>query len=199
MSFKCIFNSVYQNDAIVLTEEVGTAQKNSVVKRAPVSKKILLLTKPFGRGTDFQVHDKIVTNNGGPHAVQTFLSQQKSQEKQIMGRTARQGADGSYTMVLIDSELKNMRLRWMISKNKARMVYCMDAGNERFVKEAKTSHDKAERLFQVLKASNEIEVKKLLIDENRVAFVDGGTVKIPIAMDQWLMNTKIQKYSANNV
>ena len=59
----------------------------------------------------FQVHNKIVKNNGGPHAVQTFLSEQKSEEKQIMGRTAKQGADGSYSVVLIDSELEKYEIK----------------------------------------------------------------------------------------
>lgn len=36
--------------------------------------KITLMTKSFGRGTDFQVYDPNVNNNGGAHIIQTFLS-----------------------------------------------------------------------------------------------------------------------------
>ena len=31
------------------------------------------MTKSFGRGTDFDVIDKEVANNGGPHVIQTFF------------------------------------------------------------------------------------------------------------------------------
>ena len=37
--------------------------------------------------------------------IQTFVSEQESEERQIKGRTARQGGHGSYSMVLIRSEL----------------------------------------------------------------------------------------------
>jgi len=34
------------------------------------------------------------------HVIQTFLSEELSEEIQIKGRAARQGQDGSYSMVL---------------------------------------------------------------------------------------------------
>ena len=40
------------------------------------------MTKSFGRGTDFDVIDKEVANNGGPHVIQTFFSEEKREEKQ---------------------------------------------------------------------------------------------------------------------
>ena len=46
--------------------------KNGIIKRASTPKKVLLLTKAFGRGTDFQVHDKIVRNNDGPLIICQF-------------------------------------------------------------------------------------------------------------------------------
>ena len=51
-------------------------------------------------------YDVIVTMNGGPHVIQTFLSEELSEEMQIRGRTARQGGRGSYSMVLRESSLK---------------------------------------------------------------------------------------------
>ena len=63
----------FQGNVLVLTGEASKDEKNSIVNSAPVSKKILLLTKAFGRGTDFQVHDKIVKYNGGPHVIHSTV------------------------------------------------------------------------------------------------------------------------------
>jgi hypothetical protein len=38
------------------------------------------LTKCFGRGTDFIARDDIVAANGGVHVIQTFLSEELSEE-----------------------------------------------------------------------------------------------------------------------
>ena len=61
--------------------------------------KITLMTKSFGRGTDFQVYDPNVNDNGGVHIIQTFLSLEYSEEIQIMGRTNRQNSNGSYEAI----------------------------------------------------------------------------------------------------
>jgi Mg-chelatase subunit ChlD len=47
-----------------------------------------------------------VEENGGVHVIQTFLSKEKSEEIQIQGRTARQGKEGSFQMILLDADLK---------------------------------------------------------------------------------------------
>jgi hypothetical protein len=42
--------------------------------------KISLMTKSFGRGTDFQVYDPKLNNDiGGVHIIQTFLSLDQSE------------------------------------------------------------------------------------------------------------------------
>jgi len=38
--------------------------------------------------------------------IQTFLSETESEEIQIKGRTARQGKSGSFSFVLLDSDLE---------------------------------------------------------------------------------------------
>jgi preprotein translocase subunit SecA len=43
----------------------------------------------FGRGTDFICFDKDVDAAGGVLVIQTFLSEDYSEEVQIKGRTAR--------------------------------------------------------------------------------------------------------------
>ena len=65
-----------------------------------------MLTKVLGRGTDFVCHDESVINSGGIHVIQTFLSDQLSEEVQIKGRSARQGDPGSYAMILLDQSLE---------------------------------------------------------------------------------------------
>lgn len=59
----------------------------------------------FGRGTDFFCKDEAVENNGGVHIIQTFLSEEISEEIQIQGRTARQGKQGTYQLILLETDL----------------------------------------------------------------------------------------------
>jgi hypothetical protein len=61
---------------------------------------VTLLTRDFGRGTDFMCSDDDVRRDGGVHVIQTFLSEELAEELQIKGRTARQDNPGSYCMVL---------------------------------------------------------------------------------------------------
>ena len=37
---------------------------------------VTLLTREYGRGTDFISYDDNVNNNGGVHVLQTFLSEE---------------------------------------------------------------------------------------------------------------------------
>ena len=92
----------------IITEEVSSSptEKDMLIKRATKSGQVTLLTRIFGRGTDFVCRDQTVISNGGVHVIQTFFSEELSEEIQIMGRTARQGKDGSYGMVLLDSSLE---------------------------------------------------------------------------------------------
>jgi preprotein translocase subunit SecA len=40
------------------------------------------------------------------HVISTFLSREESEEVQIKGRTARQGNNGTFNLVLLDEDLK---------------------------------------------------------------------------------------------
>jgi len=93
----------------VFTEESTQSEKETLVKRTN-SGQITLMTIAFGRGTDFVCRDNIVIDNGGVHVIQTFLSAEISEEIQIRGRTARQGAKGSYSRVLKDTELERFQI-----------------------------------------------------------------------------------------
>ena len=76
------------------------------IKRAATVGKVTLLTRTFGRGTDFICRNQQLLLNGGIHVLQTFFSEELSEEYQIMGRGARQGDRGSYRMILLDKDLE---------------------------------------------------------------------------------------------
>ncbi len=51
---------------------------------------LTLMTREFGRGTDFKIYDKSVKrDDSGVTIIQTFLSQDINEEIQIKGRVAR--------------------------------------------------------------------------------------------------------------
>jgi hypothetical protein len=96
--------------AFCLTEQTSLEEKESRIKSATVSGRVTLFTRTFGRGTDFICYDQSVLSNGGTHVIQTFLSQEISEEVQIKGRTARQGNKGSYSMILLDRDLEKFQI-----------------------------------------------------------------------------------------
>ena len=53
---------------------------------------------------------KLAMQAGGVHVIQTFVSEDRSEEIQIQGRTARQGKSGSYTQILSYTEVSSFEL-----------------------------------------------------------------------------------------
>ena len=90
----------YSKDFIEIPEHVNPIEKETFVMQASTLKKVTLLTRDFGRSTDFVLFDERVSKNGGIHVIQTFLSGELSKEIQIKGRAAGQGDDGSYSLIL---------------------------------------------------------------------------------------------------
>jgi len=90
----------------LLTEDMRPHEKDFIINKAATAGQITLSTAVFGRGTDFFCKDDSVEKNGGVHIIQTFLSEEVSEEVQIQGRTARQGKRGSYQMILLESDLE---------------------------------------------------------------------------------------------
>ncbi|CAJ1966717.1 unnamed protein product [Cylindrotheca closterium] len=89
----------------VLSEDMMASEKDFVINKAATAKQITICPAVFGRGTDFFCKDSKVENSGGVHVIQTFLSEQRSEEVQIQGRTARQGKQGSYKLILLEHDL----------------------------------------------------------------------------------------------
>jgi len=94
-------SSVIKNAIKVLTERTPDVNKKSIIGRAASLGSITIMSAEFGRGIDFKCYNgDVVDKLGGVHVLQTYLSPTQSEEKQNKGRTARQGAKGSYSMVL---------------------------------------------------------------------------------------------------
>ncbi|EFA77015.1 hypothetical protein PPL_09767 [Heterostelium album PN500] len=98
----------------------STTDRDTVIKKATTSRQVTLITRSFGRGVDFIVNDDKVIANGGVHVIQTFLSEEITEEIQIKGRTARQGQKGSYKMILLKSDLIKMGMteKWLEDEKK---------------------------------------------------------------------------------
>jgi hypothetical protein len=80
------------------------------VRKATHAGQVTLLSREHGRGLDFHCTDKKVDELGGLHVVQTFLSEELSEEIQIRGRTARQKNKGSFQMILLAKDLEKFEI-----------------------------------------------------------------------------------------
>jgi hypothetical protein len=92
----------------LLTPGIDAPGMNQIMSVATMTSSVTLATRDFGRGLDFVCHDNAVEKNGGMWVVQTFLSTAKSEEIQIMGRTARQQKSGQYFLVVNAEDTKNV-------------------------------------------------------------------------------------------
>jgi hypothetical protein len=79
-----------------ITETIAASEKESAFLQATQAGAITLMIRDFGRGTDFKCFDSKMLDAGGVHVIQAFFSIEISEEIQMKGRTARQGAEGSY-------------------------------------------------------------------------------------------------------
>ena len=89
----------------LLKEDMDAAHKDFTISKAATTGQKTISTAVFGRGTDFFCKDDRVQNAGGVHVIQTFFSEQESEQIQIQGRTARQGKKGTYQIILLESDI----------------------------------------------------------------------------------------------
>ncbi|ETO30348.1 hypothetical protein RFI_06774, partial [Reticulomyxa filosa] len=177
--------SPIKDDAIVMTEEISPDAKESFIKRATSSGQVGLFTKAFGRGTDFYCRDQIVAANGGPHVIQTFLSEELSEEVQIKGRTARQGKPGSYSLMLCDKSLEKFSITQqdienarnlgnfysMLDAKRNEFFKAQYAENKKFVEYASKEHELGEKLITAVKKNDVNTVKKISPNSFEMQFV----------------------------
>ncbi|KAL4505988.1 hypothetical protein ABPG72_013749 [Tetrahymena utriculariae] len=192
------FKTLKQNpQTYIMTEENSIEERKKIIQDATYSGAITLMTRIFGRGIDFQVNDTTIFQNYGIHVIQTFFSEDKSEETQTKGRTARQGEDGTYSMILqkdtlqaflkTDQDIQRSekldeiyevldRNRQINSDNdfKSNLEYNQKASI--------TTHQQSESFLKFLKDGNLQQAKKYLIQLNQGP-KDKRTSKTLIVMD----------------
>jgi preprotein translocase subunit SecA len=94
-----------QNKLEILEETTNDEEKDQIVKKSTSIQQVTLMTRCFGRGTDFICRNQEVIRRGGAHVIQTFFASEKSEEGQIRARTARQGDPGTWELIVLDKEL----------------------------------------------------------------------------------------------
>eukprot|EP00977_Amphora_coffeiformis_P003535 scaffold674_cov130-Amphora_coffeaeformis.AAC.14 len=98
--YNCPVMKSMKHDVRIITETASLSEREGLFLKATERGAITLMIREFGRGTDFKCFDRQVLKEGGVHVIQAFFSTDVSEEIQIKGRCARQGADGSFSMVL---------------------------------------------------------------------------------------------------
>jgi len=82
--------------ARTITEVETIEERQGLFEKATEQGAITLMIREHGRGTDFQIFDETISQEGGAHVIQAFFSIDRSEEVQIQGRCARQGKRGSF-------------------------------------------------------------------------------------------------------
>ena len=88
-----------------LTDKLTVSERDAVIARAIRKYMITLMTRSYGRGTDFVCRDQGLVSNGGVHIIITFFPEHQSENKQILGRTCRQDDPGSARKILFLEDL----------------------------------------------------------------------------------------------
>ncbi|KAL4496497.1 hypothetical protein ABPG72_014727 [Tetrahymena utriculariae] len=165
----------------IMTEENTIDERKQIIQDATYSGTITMMTRIFCRGIDFRVLDTTLFQNYGIHVIQTFFSEDKSEEIQAKGRTARQGEEGSYSIILeidmIQAFLKSDEEKHKMSQNG--LIYDIIDSNRQanFENDFKsnmlynqktsiTNHKQSETFLTLLKNSKQAEVKKYLLQLN---------------------------------
>ena len=181
-----------------ITEKVASEDRERLIKRAAIERAITLLTRAFGRGTDFICSNQQVLSYGGIAVLQTFFSEELSDEYQIMGRGARQGDPGSYKMILLDEDLE-----WVLGSNWAKLIdnnrgsklyetlntkrneiyegKC--GGKELSIGQCRKYHDSSTELMKALTIGNIDIVKTLLTEYNQGPKEDISFSRTVLLMD----------------
>ncbi|KAL4496499.1 hypothetical protein ABPG72_014729 [Tetrahymena utriculariae] len=181
----------------IMTEENTIEERKQIIQEATYSGRITMMTRIFCRGIDFRVLDTTLFQNYGIHVIQIFFSEDKSEEIQAKGRTARQGEEGSYSMILeldmlqafikSDEEKHQMSQRnlcYDIIDNNRQTNFEIDFKSNMQYNQ-KTSikyHKQSETFLTLLKNSKYTEVKKYLLQLN-LGSKESKIFKTLIALD----------------
>lgn len=72
--FLCEAFKDLKGKTVILNEKHDQETRKQRIERASIEGTITILTRVFGRGTDFVLYDESISNSGGIHVIQTFLS-----------------------------------------------------------------------------------------------------------------------------
>jgi hypothetical protein len=121
----------FQSISHTMTHFIPKYEKDSAFLKATARNAITLMIREYGRGTDFKCFDSELLEAGGVHVVQAFFSLDRSEEVQIKGRTARQGAKGSFSMVLdyeqLSRDLSLSKSEFDTMKARRKAYSCLNA------------------------------------------------------------------------
>ena len=163
-----------KDKANILNERATPKEKKDFLIVATLANKLSLMPRCFGRGTDFKCRDDSVIKAGGIHVIQTFLSLDRSEELQIQGRCARQGDMGSYSLVLLKSDLEQFLIKEIPENDKYKYLdekrnkYFNDDNlkNEQLIKEATLEHQKSLDFLKALQMRKHDLISKHLLELN---------------------------------
>ncbi|CAF3095788.1 unnamed protein product [Rotaria sp. Silwood2] len=187
-----------KNDVQIITETVSVKERELYIKRAAMIGRITLLTRTFGRGTDFICRNQQLLLNGGMHVLQTFFSEELSEEYQIIGRGARQGDYGSYRMILLDKDLEwvlgstwkeelpkisGTTLYMTLNEARNALYESKCAAKELGIEQCKHEHKASKEFMTALSEGNIKTVKKFLLEQNRGASLVTKTSRTVLLMD----------------
>lgn len=169
----------FKSSSDCLTEETNESKIKKLIDEATKSGNITLMTKSFGRGTDFVIRDEILIKIGGVHVIQSFYSTSKSEEIQIKGRTARQGDPGSYSLLMMDNTFAYFGIKKEDVGNKSKAMLLADLEkqreiinekehleNQKSVRKAEEKHKNSMEFLNSLIKGDKPQIKSFLEKEN---------------------------------
>ncbi|CAF1084596.1 unnamed protein product [Adineta steineri] len=190
--------STRKQEVQIIMEKVSVKERELCVKRAATVGKVTLLTRAFGRGTDFICRNQQLLQNDGIHVLQTFFSEELSEEYQIMGRGARQGDKGSYRMILLGKDLEWVlgpswkedlprvmgdKLYDTLSRARSARYESKCGAKELGITQCKAEH-KASKEFMSAVVKGEISfIKKFLAKQNQGANIIADSSRTVLLMD----------------
>ncbi|CAG9311001.1 unnamed protein product [Blepharisma stoltei] len=172
----------------MVTEDLRSGDRYRMINQATISGYVSLFTRVFGRGIDFKCQNQTVESSGGVHVIQTFLSEEASEETQIMGRSARQGQQGSFSMVLFAEELQKFQINdidilnarnnstiYDLLRQKRNEFYETKNSNEnKHVKYIKQSHDRSIEFLNNITHGNLDGFKSFILEQNISNFTENS-------------------------
>ncbi len=88
--------------------------------------KITLLTIDFSRGTDFKLNVKDIDNHPGLHVISAFFPHSYSDYIQLVGRTGRQGKNGTVKIFINDFNSNSNKLENVKQDDAEKMIRDLD-------------------------------------------------------------------------